>query len=103
MGCFVIKIFMQLVDIVCLEYWVIELVVNVCVCVYCGYMVLQEGVVMVMFMVQVFQDGDGNEGFNGIVRFESVQCLDWDGVIWLGDIIGIEYLDLVMFGLFKVQ
>lgn len=98
MGRSATKVFTQPADIARLEHWVTELAVNARVRVYCGHTAPQEGVVTVTPTVQVFQDGDGNEGLNGIVKLESDQRPDWGGAIWLGDITGVEHLDSVTFG-----
>lgn len=51
-----------------------------------------EGVVAAAPTVQMFYDLDGNEGVNGMVKLEDPERPQWNGEIWLSDIVSIEHL-----------
>lgn len=43
--------------------------------------------------MQVFEDGDGREGLNAVVRIEDPAAPPWDADLWLTDIRRVESLD----------
>lgn len=98
MGRYALQVFTDPADIAKLERWVAELAVNACVRVHVASGPAVEGIVAVTPTVQVFEDADGNEGLNGIVKLEDAQRPDWDGIVWLGDIVQVEHLDAVTWG-----
>ncbi|RDI98575.1 DUF3247 family protein [Dyella solisilvae] len=55
-----------------------------------------DGIVCERPIVQVFRDGDENEGVNGVVRLERPDAPDWNCYLWLGDIHRVEHLDSAM-------
>jgi Protein of unknown function (DUF3247) len=68
-----------------------------------GHVVLQlrdgtsyDGVVCERPSVQVFRDGQANEGINGVVRLERPDAPAWTCYVWLGDIHRVEHLDSAM-------
>lgn len=43
--------------------------------------------------MQVFEDGDGREGLNAVVRIDDPAAPPWDADLWLTDIRRVESLD----------
>jgi hypothetical protein len=58
----------------------------------------EDGVVCARPSIQVFRDGEENEGINAVVRLERPDVPDWNRYIWLDQIRRVEHLDCVMGG-----
>lgn len=43
--------------------------------------------------LQLFEDADGNEGFNAVLRLDDPSAPPWDADLWLSDILRVEPLD----------
>ena len=52
-----------------------------------------EGVVCVRPTVQMFYDGAGTEGVNGVVELEHLNLSDWRRRVWFDQIARVEHLD----------
>lgn len=52
-----------------------------------------EGVVCARPTVQMFYDGAGNEGINGVVELEHLNLSDWRRRVWFDQIASVEHLD----------
>ena len=59
---------------------------------------ISTGMVAVIPGVQVFRDGDGNEGMNAVVRLEDPEQSGVIRTIWLDQIVRVEHLDSVRLG-----
>lgn len=55
-----------------------------------------DGIVCERPNVQLFRDGQENEGINGVVRLERPDVPNWSCYVWLGDIRSVEHLDSTM-------
>ena len=51
------------------------------------------GVVAEIPNVQIFEDADGNEGINAVVRLEEPSVPPWTVYLWLDEIETVETLD----------
>lgn len=40
--------------------------------------------------VQLFEDADGNEGFNAVVRLDEMEAPPWNADVWLSDVKRID-------------
>jgi len=96
MGQFAERVYTDTVHIRRLESLVQQLPTN-------GHVVLllqdggaYDGVVCERPNVQLFRDGEENEGINGVVRLERPDVPDWSCYVWLGDIRRVEHLDSTM-------
>lgn len=92
------RVFIDAGDIAVLEKWVDELAVNASVRIIKHDGETVEGTVSVTPTVQMFLDPHDQEGMNGLVRLIDSHRPGWDGLVWLGDIRGIEHLDSVRTG-----
>jgi len=101
MGRIARVVFTQPADVARMEQWVEELAINARVRVHLTAGAPVEGVVMVTPTIQVFKDADDIEGMNGVVKLEDPQQPGWSGLVWLGDIVGVEHLDSVTMGASK--
>ncbi|HUH54389.1 MAG TPA: DUF3247 family protein [Rhodanobacter sp.] len=52
-----------------------------------------EGVVCARPTVQMFYDGTGKEGVNGVVELEHLNLSDWRRRVWFDQITDVEPLD----------
>jgi hypothetical protein len=52
-----------------------------------------EGVVCARPTVQMFYDGTGKEGVNGVVELEHLDLSDWRRRVWFDQIASVEPLD----------
>jgi hypothetical protein len=52
-----------------------------------------EGVVCARPSVQMFYDGTGKEGANGVVELEHLNLSDWRRRVWFDQIASVEQLD----------
>ena len=43
--------------------------------------------------LQLYEDAEGLEGFNGELRLDDPQAPPWQAYVWLGDIARVERLD----------
>lgn len=82
-------------DIRRLEHRIEELAVNAHVRLYLHGGGIAQGLVTVKPSIQVFKDGDANEGLNGIVKLEDPVRNDVVEEVWLDAIERIEPLDSV--------
>jgi hypothetical protein len=98
MGQIADRVFVLPEEIHRLEKWVEELAVNARVALHLRGEDTIQGIVAVTPTVQIFRDPKGQEGVNGVVKLIDTRNPDWDALVWLGDIEGIEHLDSVTMG-----